>query len=648
MAERRTASRRKRQNLSKGRANGNRRLTAEKGRVTANGGKRSAHADAQKPIGTTFQSKVQVSSKSSNSSTMSLCPKRQAAERFLDNILELGTRGIRKEWITSVKAYTPSGARLAWRILENKDKNRYEDVDVIDETRVKLRNNVETGKAHDDYIHANYVKVHDDLVYICSQGPLPNTLRHFWLMVVQERSKIILQLCNFYEEQKEKCTEYFPNDSEGNGWKAYGPVEVRAVERQSNIPMMKKVVKTKLQVRYKDETFDVLHILYGGWPDHSVADSVTCYREVYVLIHKLYDKKPIVAHCSAGVGRTGTFVAIEMCLHRILMLNDMKFSVPEVTKELRDQRFKAIQNDQQYVFVFRAVLEILVNDGTLDKSERVLAFIAEYDELVARKRVEPCDIEPLSSEEQPESHKKITRITFTVRKAFNRLHRPNITSTMSNAPEASSQREGPPDVNSAVLNERHPLRRTWTLWFLNDKKNLDWLERLHEVCSVDTLEDFWALMANIRPASRLNNTCDYNVFRDNIRPVWEVAENKRGGRWLINIDRNRHPETVDVIWMELLIAMVGEQFGADSEQICGLVCNIRNKGSKISVWTHDASDEEANRRIGLRIKETLLNADRPEHVPGPVFDTMRYEVHDDVQQKNSSQIRSRLVINSSD
>uniref|UniRef100_A0A1I7ZA55 TYR_PHOSPHATASE_2 domain-containing protein n=1 Tax=Steinernema glaseri TaxID=37863 RepID=A0A1I7ZA55_9BILA len=207
-------------------------------------------------------------------------------------------------------------------------------------------------------------------------------------MVLQEKSKVVLQLCNFFEEDKEKCAEYFPNESEGSGWKAYGAVEVRAVERQANIPTMKKVVKTKLQVKYKDEVHDVLHILYGGWPDHSVAESVTCCREVHALIHKIYDRKTIVAHCSAGIGRTGTFVAIEMCLHRILVENDMTFTVPDVVKVLRDQRYKAIQNDQQYVFVFRAVIDILVAEGSLDKNERVLSFISEYDELVARKKAE--------------------------------------------------------------------------------------------------------------------------------------------------------------------------------------------------------------------------------------------------------------------
>uniref|UniRef100_A0A1I7Y2G9 Tyrosine-protein phosphatase domain-containing protein n=1 Tax=Steinernema glaseri TaxID=37863 RepID=A0A1I7Y2G9_9BILA len=389
MAERPTASKTKaRPSLSRGRqgrtmAQTNRRATAEN--KASVGAKRRSTLEIAKPIGLTFQSKIGAKS---TSSRVHLTPKQQSAEKFLDTIMDLGMRGMRKEFLTSVRPYTSSGPKLAWRILENKDKNRYEDVELLDDTRVKLKNNSETGKPHDDYIHASWVKVHDDLMYICAQGPLPNTIHHFWLMVLQEKSKVILQLCSFFEEDKEKCAQYFPTEAEGNSWKAYGPVEVRVLERQTNIPTMKKVVKTKLQVKLKDETLDVLHILYGGWPDHSVADSVTCCREVHALVHKVFEKKPIVAHCSAGIGRTGTFVAVDMCLHRIVTLNDMTFTLPDITKDLRDQRFKAIQNDQQYVFVSRAVIEILVHDDVLEKSDRVIGFISEYDELVARKRQE--------------------------------------------------------------------------------------------------------------------------------------------------------------------------------------------------------------------------------------------------------------------
>ena len=94
--------------------------------------------------------------------------------------------------------------------------------------------------------------------------------------------------------------------------------------------------------------------------------------------------------------------------------------------------------------------------------------------------------------------------------------------------------------------------------------------------------------------------------------MWEVPENQKGGRWLINvvffhfffviqhfqIEKGRPSELMDLIWLEIIIATIGEQFGEDMELICGLVCNVRNKGSKISVWTRDFTADDGNLRIG--------------------------------------------------
>ncbi|TKR94571.1 hypothetical protein L596_008836 [Steinernema carpocapsae] len=324
---------------------------------------------------------MQHNSSKSTSQKVLLSPKHAAAERFMDSVADVGMRGIRKEFILQVRGYVSNKSAATWKEEVSKDKNRYEDVPLLDETRVKLKNN-----AGDDYIHASYVKVHDELTYICAQGPIQSTIPHFLMMCVQEKTKVILQLCNFHEDGSEKCAEYLPSESDGTDWKTFGAVEIRATDRQTNVPAMKKVVKTKLQIKYKDETHELSHILYGGWPDHCPPESVSTCREIRALIHKVYDKKPIIAHCSAGIGRTGTFVAIEMALHRILTLADASFTIPEIVKELREQRMKAIQNDQQYVFVYRSTIDILLHEDILEKSDKVVAFITDYDELVARKK----------------------------------------------------------------------------------------------------------------------------------------------------------------------------------------------------------------------------------------------------------------------
>ncbi|CAL2037661.1 hypothetical protein CAEBREN_06394 [Caenorhabditis brenneri] len=192
----------------------------------------------------------------------------------------------------------------------------------------------------------------------------------------------------------------------------------------------------------------------------------------------------------------------------------------------------------------------------------------------------------------------------------------------------------------------YPLKRNWTWWYLNDERNKSWEDRLKKVYTFNTVPEFWALYDAIRPPSGLNPMCDYNVFRDGIQPMWEVPENANGGRWLIVIDRSKTPEMVDMVWLEILMALVGEQFGQDMEAICGLVCNVRGKGSKISVWTKDCNDDDANMRIGVVLKEKLMNASKD--LPKPLFDVIRYEDHESCQKKTSSVVKAKLSLHSSD
>ncbi|VDK30723.1 unnamed protein product [Gongylonema pulchrum] len=259
---------------------------------------------------------------------------------------------------------------------------------MLDKTRVILRNtssgkNVKKGGC-DDYYHASYVKISDHLNFICAQGPLVNTIEDFWFMVIQEDSKVIVQLCQWNEDGKVQCAEYFPKDEEE--WKEYGAIRVQVVEKTEPMKQLRKVYRTKIRAVYKNKDHEVLHLLYGGWPDHFVAESTPVCREVRALALKLCEKKPAVIHCSAGIGRTGTFAAISMAVDRLKHTDSL--SVPDVVKELRDQRMHAVQNDQQYLFIYRMVIEILLAEDLLLKNADIISFIKEYDDLVARKRQE--------------------------------------------------------------------------------------------------------------------------------------------------------------------------------------------------------------------------------------------------------------------
>ncbi|VDM47288.1 unnamed protein product [Toxocara canis] len=360
--------------------------------------------ETRTPIGTKFIRKP-AEDKSSASHKASV------PELWMDDVATLGIRGIRKEFVNELKSYVPNGPQTAWECEKNYDKNRFEDIRLLDNTRVVLRNTPDD----EDYIHASYVKIDEDFVFICAQGPLKNTAQHFLIMVVQEGSKVVLQLCQAMEDGKEQCAEYMPQ--EGNDCKDYGAVRVRVLEKPKHVVSLKKVVRTKLQITYAGVSHETEHILYSGWPDHSVPESISVCKEVRSLVHKYAEKKPTVVHCGAGIGRTGAYVAVEMALYRLERKEMVVMS--ELIKDLREQRMGAIQNDQvnqlfrllpllpvqehlvnycrktsnflfslQYLFVFRMVIEVLLSEDLLVKNQRVIDFIKEYDDLIKRKRLE--------------------------------------------------------------------------------------------------------------------------------------------------------------------------------------------------------------------------------------------------------------------
>uniref|UniRef100_A0A0M3K7G4 Protein-tyrosine phosphatase n=1 Tax=Anisakis simplex TaxID=6269 RepID=A0A0M3K7G4_ANISI len=328
--------------------------------------------------------------------------KASVAELWMNEVAATGVRGIRKEFINDLKGYVPIGPQTAWECEKNYDKNRFEDIRLLDNTRVILRNTPD----NEDYIHASYVKLDGDTVFICAQGPMNNTAQHFLIMIVQEGSKVIVlghfckksvsvtagsnqNLCTESVDRFLRCgigrsTVMIPKN--GSECEDYGAVRVRILGKPKHFLSLKKVTHTRIRITYAGVSHETEHILYTGWPDHSVPESVTVCKEVRNIVRKYAGKKPVIVHCGAGIGRSGAYVAAEMAINR-LQRNEM-LVMGELIKDLRDQRMGAIQNDQQYLFVFRMVIEVLVSEELLLKNQQVIDFIKEYDDLIKRKRLE--------------------------------------------------------------------------------------------------------------------------------------------------------------------------------------------------------------------------------------------------------------------
>lgn len=197
-------------------------------------------------------------------------------------------------------------------------------------------------------------------------------------------------------------------------------------------------------------------------------------------------------------------------------------------------------------------------------------------------------------------------------------------------PEITNLEEFPPE-----LLIKHPLQNTWTLWYYENDRNNTWEENQRKITSFDTAEDFWSLYNHIKSASELRQGCDYSMFKQGIRPMWEDDANKNGGRWLINLEKKQRATDLDHFWLEILLCMIGEAFNENSDDVCGAVVNVRTKGDKIGVWTADADRESNVREIGFKLKERLRISPKL---------NIGYQVHKHTMVKAGSVTKNTYVV----
>ena len=155
--------------------------------------------------------------------------------------------------------------------------------------------------------------------------------------------------------------------------------------------------------------------------------------------------------------------------------------------------------------------------------------------------------------------------------------------------------------------QKHPLEHTWTLWFDNPngrQKQATWGQTLRSVYTFNTVEDFWCLYNNILTPSRLIMGTDFHLFKEGIEPKWEDAKCAKGGKWTFFFPKSKEPAALDDCWLNLLLAMIGEQFCEPSE-ICGAVISVRQKQHRIALWTKTASNEADQMAIGRHFKSVL-------------------------------------------
>ncbi|XP_075065625.1 receptor-type tyrosine-protein phosphatase beta isoform X2 [Mixophyes fleayi] len=239
---------------------------------------------------------------------------------------------------------------------ENRGKNRYNNILPYDFTRVKL-SNVDDDPCS-DYINASYTPGNSfRREYIATQGPLPGTKDDFWKMVWEQNVHNIVMVTQCVEKGRVKCDHYWPFDQDSL---YYGDLIVQMLS-ESVLPEWTIREFKICSEDQLDAARLVRHFHYTVWPDHGVPETtqslIQFVRTVRDYINRTPGTGPSVVHCSAGVGRTGTFIALD----RILQQVDTKDSVDiyGAVHDLRLHRVHMVQTECQYVYLHQCVRDVL-------------------------------------------------------------------------------------------------------------------------------------------------------------------------------------------------------------------------------------------------------------------------------------------------
>ncbi|XP_053092398.1 protein tyrosine phosphatase receptor type Ma isoform X7 [Pangasianodon hypophthalmus] len=245
---------------------------------------------------------------------------------------------------------------------ENRMKNRYGNIIAYDHSRVRLQ--AIEGEQSSDYINANYIDgYHRPNHYIATQGPMQETVYDFWRMVWQENTATIVMVTNLVEVGRVKCCKYWPDDTE-----IYRDMKVTLIETQL---LSEYVIRTfAVEKRGAHEIREIRQFHFTGWPDHGVPYHAT---GLLGFIRRVKSKSPanagpMVVHCSAGAGRTGCFIVIDIMLD--MAEREGVVDIYNCVRELRSRRVNMVQTEEQYVFIHDAILEAcLCGDTTIPANQ---------------------------------------------------------------------------------------------------------------------------------------------------------------------------------------------------------------------------------------------------------------------------------------
>lgn len=167
-------------------------------------------------------------------------------------------------------------------------------------------------------------------------------------------------------------------------------------------------------------------------------------------------------------------------------------------------------------------------------------------------------------------------------------------------------------ATSVVPSGEHKLNHAFCFWYmqrtgkndlsaLNANGQMDYEKAVKKVGGFGTVEEFWRLYNHMVRINELPCSINLHLFRAGIKPVWEDAANKRGGKTVVRLHKNLGSH----LWEALLLAIIGEQFTVGNE-ICGAVISCRYNEDIVAVWNRNADNDEALHRIRDIMREVMM------------------------------------------
>uniref|UniRef100_A0A2K5RV06 Phosphatidylinositol phosphatase PTPRQ n=1 Tax=Cebus imitator TaxID=2715852 RepID=A0A2K5RV06_CEBIM len=278
---------------------------------------------------------------------------------FLQHVEELCTNNNLKfqeefsELPKFLQDLSSTDADLPW----NRAKNRFPNIKPYNNNRVKLI--ADAGVPGSDYINASYISGYlCPNEFIATQGPLPGTVGDFWRMVWETRAKTLVMLTQCFEKGRIRCHQYWPEDNKPVT--VFGDIVITKLMEDVQINWTIRDLKIERHGDY----MTVRQCNFTAWPEHGVPENSAPLIHFVKLVRasRAHDTTPMIVHCSAGVGRTGVFIALD---HLTQHINDHDFvDIYGLVAELRSERMCMVQNLAQYIFLHQCILDLLSNKGS--------------------------------------------------------------------------------------------------------------------------------------------------------------------------------------------------------------------------------------------------------------------------------------------